>query len=201
MKILNISTSIKGDSSFSIKLANAIIEKIKAANPGSTVHTRDLAKNFFPHLEEAHLAAFFTPVEQHSDENKAAIQHSNEVIAEVTDADVIVIGVPVYNFNITSTMKAWLDHLVRAGITFSYVDGAPKGLVKNKKVYLAIASGAVFSEGPMKAYDFAEPYLRFMLGFIGLTDVTTFRVEGSAMPQLQESALPKALEILNATAF
>lgn len=110
------------------------------------------------------------------------------------EADIIVIGVPIYNFNIPSALKAWLDHLVRAGKTFSYQTGRPEGLVKDKKVYLAIASGGVYSDGPMKSYDFAEPYLRAVLGFIGITDITTFRVEGTNVPDLKETALQKGIE-------
>jgi FMN-dependent NADH-azoreductase len=112
-----------------------------------------------------------------------------------------VIGVPLYNFGIPSTLKSWVDHIARSGLTFSYGDGTPKGLVTNKKVYLAIASGGIYSDGPMQSFDFTEPFLRKLLGFLGMNDITTFRVEGTGMPQLSETALPKALGQVNEFAF
>ena len=193
-KILNVISSARGAASNSTQLVNAIAEKLTAQYPGSTVKLRDLVEHHYPHLEESHLNAFFAPAETASPEDQKAAQHSNEAIQEVLEADIIVIGVPIYNFNIPSALKAWLDHLVRAGKTFSYQTGRPEGLVKDKKVYLAIASGGVYSDGPMKSYDFAEPYLRMILGFIGITDITTFRVEGTNMPDLKETALQKGIE-------
>jgi FMN-dependent NADH-azoreductase len=193
-KILNVISSARGTASNSTQLANAIIEKLIEHYPGSTVKLRDLVERHYPHLEESHLNAFFAPAENNTPEYKQATQHSNEAIEEVMQADIIVIAVPIYNFNIPSALKAWLDHLVRAGKTFSYQTGQPEGLVKNKKVYLAIASGSVFSDGPMKSYDFAEPYLRMILGFIGITDITTFRVEGTSVPDLKETALQRGIE-------
>ncbi|MBS1522667.1 MAG: NAD(P)H-dependent oxidoreductase [Bacteroidetes bacterium] len=193
-KILNVISSARGAASNSTQLVNAITEKLTGQYPGSTVKLRDLVEHHYPHLEESHLNAFYAPAETAAPESKEAVRHSNEAIEEVFEADVIVIAVPIYNFNIPSALKAWLDHLVRRGKTFSYGSGYPEGLVKDKKVYLAIASGGVFSDGPMKSYDFAEPYLRMILGFIGITDVTTFRVEGVNMPDLKETALQKGIE-------
>lgn len=193
-KILNVISSARGAASNSTQLANAIIERLTEQPPGSTVKLRDLVDRHYPHLEESHLNAFFAPAEDQTPESKEAAQHSDEAIKEVMEADIIVIGVPIYNFNIPSALKAWLDHLVRAGKTFSYNSGHPEGLVKDKKVYLAIASGGVFSDGPLKSYDFAEPYLRMILGFIGITDIATFRVEGASIPDLKETALQKGIE-------
>ena len=194
MNILNLISSPRGTESFSIKLGNAVVEKLQQAYPGSTVKTKDLTQKPFPHLEEVHLQSFFTPAESRSPELIEAVKHSDVAIAELRAADIIVIGVPIYNFNIPSTLKSWIDHIARAGETFSYSEKGPEGLVKNKKVYLAIASGAVFSEGPYKAYDFSEPYLRGVLGFLGMTDVTTFRAEGVKIPGLMETALENAIE-------
>ena len=192
-KILNIISSVKGDDSYSIKLSNAVLEKIISIYPNSRIHTHDLSKSPFPHLEETAFTSFYTPQEKRTHEHKEALLHSDEAIKELMEADILVIGVPLYNFGIPSTLKAWIDHVARSGVTFRYTDGRPEGLVKNKKVYLAIASGGVYSEGPMKSYDFTEPYLRAVLGFIGLTDITTFRVEGTVVPGTKETALPKAL--------
>ncbi|KRT13669.1 FMN-dependent NADH-azoreductase [Pedobacter ginsenosidimutans] len=194
MKILHLISSPRGEASFSIKLGNAIVEKLQAANPGSSLITHNLTDSPFPHLEEVHINSFFTPLENYTPELAEAVKHSNEAITELKNADAIVIGVPMYNFGIHSTLKAWLDHIARAGQTFSYSENGPEGLVKNKKVYLAISSGGVYSEGPMKVYDFTESYLRSVLGFLGMVDVSVFRAEGLNMPNLKDEALGKAVE-------
>jgi len=192
-KILHIVSSPRGGASYSLQLGEAIIAKLLAAHPGSTVKTVDLVKQHWPHLEEAHLASFFTPADQHTADNREAIRHSEEAIRDIQDADIIVIGAPMYNFSIHSTLKAWIDHIVRSGVTFSYSDKGAEGLIKGKKVYVAESTGGVYSDGPMKQADFIEPYLRFILGFIGLTDVTFVRAEGFAIPGLKDSALEKAI--------
>ena len=197
MKILNIISSPRGNASYSIKLSNAIVEKIKDAYPGSEVKTHDLTHSPFPHLEESHLASFYTPTEKLSADNIEAIRHSDEAINELKDADYIVIGAPLYNFSIHSTLKAWIDHISRSGVTFKYSDKGPEGLIKNKKVFLSIASGGIYSEGPMKQYDFVEPYLKAFLGFIGMTNVTTVRVEGVSIPVLQDTAMQKAIDSIH----
>ncbi len=193
-KILHIISSPRGDASFSIKLGNAIIAKIQSIYPGSTVREHNLVKNHFPHLEEAHLTSFFTPAENRTPENLLAIKHSEEAIAEIIAADIIIIGAPLYNFSIHSTLKAWIDHVVRSGITFKIGEEGPEGLIKDKKVYIAMSSGFIYSEGEMKAMDFASPYLKAMLGFIGMTDLTIIRAEGTSIPGIQESALENAIE-------
>jgi FMN-dependent NADH-azoreductase len=200
-KILNIVTSVKGKDSFTIKLSTAIIEKLNADYPGSTVLTHDLAKNPFPNFEETLLGGFYTPEANRTKEQQEAVKHSDQAIKEVMDADILVIGVPMYNFSIPSTLKAWIDHIARRGATFQYTEKGIEGLIKGKQVILAIASGSVYSEGPMKAYDFTENYLRAIFGFLGMTDVTVFRAEGTAMPELKDNAVAKALEQLNEFAF
>jgi len=196
-KILHIISSPRGDTSLSIKLGNAVVEKIQTAYPGSTLKETNLVNQQFPHLEEAHIASFYTPAENRTPENLVAIKHSEDAISEIQDADIIVIGVPIYNFNIHSTLKAWIDHIVRRGVTFKYDENGPQGLLPGKKVYLALASGGIFSEGPMASFDFAVPYLKHMLGFIGLTDITVFRVEGTSIPGIQDTALEKGLSSIH----
>ena len=193
-KILHIISSPKGEYSFSNKLGNAIIEQLKAAHPGSSVQVRDLTKNPFPHLEEATLAAFFAPVAEQTPAHKAALQHSDEATAELLGADIIVIGTPLWNFGIPSVLKAWVDHIARAGLTFKYTETGVEGLVKDKTVYIALASGGIYSAGPMQGYDFASTYLKGLLGFLGMTDLTVFRVEGTAFPGQAEIALQKGIE-------
>ena len=194
MKILRLTTSFKGKGSQSFQLGNAIVEKIKTQHPGADTIVRDLAKNEMPHFNEMHFTSFITPLENLSPELRNAVSLSDDAISELMDADMVVIDVPMYNFSIPSSLKAWIDHIVRAGITFRYSKGSVEGLVNGKKVFLAIASGGVYSEGPMKELDLTEKYLRNILGFIGITDITTFRVEGVAIPGIMETALPKALQ-------
>jgi FMN-dependent NADH-azoreductase len=193
--ILVIESSSRGSESLSGKLTQVIVEKLKAANPASKVKTRNLGREPFPHLDESRLASFFAPPEKHTSHEKDALRLSDQAISELLEADVIVIGVAVYNFTIPSALKTWIDHVARAGHTFKYGEhGTPEGLVKGKKVYLAVASGGVYSEGHLKAFDFAVPYLYAILGFLGMTDVHTFRAEGTAIPNLKETALSKAIE-------
>ena len=192
-KILNITSSPRGAASSSIQLANVIIDKLRAVHPDAVVETVDLVKEHFPHLEESHLVSFFTPVEKRSEQDRAAIRHSDRMIRAIQDVDILVIGAPMYNFSIHSVLKAWIDHIVRSGVTFRVSEGRPEGLIKGKKVYVAISSGGVYSDGPMKPYDFIEPYLRFILGFIGLTDITFFRAEGFNVPGIKETAMEKAV--------
>jgi FMN-dependent NADH-azoreductase len=196
-KILNIISSPRGANSYSFQLADALLDKLKTKYPGSEIKTVNLVEKHFPHLEESHLASFFTPVQQHSEKDKEAIRHSNEAVGEIMDADIVVIGAPMYNFTIPSSLKAWIDHIVRAGVTFSYSEKGAEGLVKGKKLYLILSTGGVFSEGPMKAHDYMEPYLRFILGFIGLVDITTLRVEGTAYPDQKDTALEKAIHAIS----
>jgi FMN-dependent NADH-azoreductase len=193
-KILNVISSPRGAASNSIQLANAIIDKLKQNDPAAAVEVKDLTKAPFPHLEEAHLNAFFTPVEQHTEANKEAISHSNQAIKEIMDADVLVIGAPMYNFSIPSVLKAWFDHIARAGITFKYGANGPEGLVTGKKAYIAVATGGIYSSGDSAGYDFVVPYIKAFLGFIGITDVTIVRAEGFAIPGVQETALDKAID-------
>ena len=192
-KILNVISSPRGAASDSIRLAQALIDALVKAYPDSAVKTVNLVEQHFPHLEESHLTSFFTPPEAQNDEQKRAIRYSDEAIGEIVESDIIVIGAPMYNFNIHSALKAWIDHIVRSGVTFSYSDKGPEGLVKGKKVYLVASSGGVYSDGPMKHMDFVEPYLRSILGFIGLTDITTLRVEGTMIPGLKDHAMEKAV--------
>ena len=108
-------------------------------------------------------------------------------------ADTIVIGAPRYNFGIPWTLKAWVDHIARAGVTFRYTAEGPEGLMKDKKVYVAMSSGGIYSEGPTAGYDFVAPYLKAVLGFLGITDVTVVRVEGHRLPRLAAHGTRKRL--------
>jgi len=194
-KILHIISSPRGEASISKKLGDATIEKIKEKYPGSIVKERNLATEHFPHLDELQIGSWFIPSEQHSDEQAAAIKYSEEAIAEMQEADIYVIGAPFYNFAIPSTLKAYLDHIVRPGITFRYnEEGKIEGYLNNKKAYIAIASSGVYSEGEFQSFDFVSPYMKFILGLLGITDISIFRVEGLRLEGIKETAYEKALE-------
>jgi len=191
--ILHIISSPRGDSSYSVRLGNAIIEKIENLNPGSETKVRNVAQENLPHLSSSHLESFFTPQDLWTEANKEMARESQEAVAQVKEADVIVIGVPLYNFGMPSTLKSWIDHIVRAGQTFQYGANGPVGLLTNKKVYVALASGGVYSDGPMQSFDSVTPYLKNVFSFIGITDFEVVRVEGTSMPDLAESALEKGI--------
>jgi len=193
-KILNIISSPRGADSETIKLSAAIIEKIKANDAHAVVHELDLTKDPFPHLGNTEIAAFFTPAEVRSPGQNEILALSDEAISKLQDADIVVIGAPLYNFGIPSTLKSWIDHIARVGKTFRYSEQGAEGLVKGKKVYIAMSSGAVYSDGFFQPYDFVSPYLRTMLGFLGMTDLTIFRIEGVNIPGLKETALERAIE-------
>lgn len=195
--ILQITSSINGENSFSNRLSATILDKVAAANPGALIQKHDLNRLPLPHLTDAHFAAFLAAPEARTEQQSADVRYSDEAISELMAADAVILGVPLYNFSIPSTLKSWIDHIVRARVTFRYTPNGPEGLVKNKRVYLALSSGGIYSEGAMKSYDFAEPYLRASLGMLGMTDVTAFRVEGVKIPGVQESAFEKAVEAVD----
>ncbi|RYE22830.1 MAG: FMN-dependent NADH-azoreductase [Sphingobacteriaceae bacterium] len=185
-KILHLISSFRGNDSYTIKLGYAIVEKLQEANPGAVVQELNLIAENYPHLDAPHFQAFLTPTAKLTDIDKEAIKYSDRAISQLMEADYLVIGSPFYNFNIHSALKAWIDHIVRAGITFRYTENGPEGLVKGKKVYIAMASGGVYSEGPAQVQDFNGPYLKQVLGFLGMTDLKIFRAEGVKVPDLQE---------------
>jgi FMN-dependent NADH-azoreductase len=193
-KILHIISSPQGEASVSKKLGNAIIEKIKAKYPDSILKERNLAKKPLPHLDEVLISSFFAPAEKLSKEQIEATKRSDEAIAELQEADILVIDSPMYNFTIASTLKTYLDHIVRRGVTFRATDTGTEGLVKNKKVYLAFSGAGVYSEGALKSYDFVIPLLKTVLGWIGITDVSVFRVEGLRYDGIKEKAFEKGVE-------
>ncbi|WP_394772896.1 FMN-dependent NADH-azoreductase [Flavobacterium sp.] len=192
--ILHLISSMQGSESYSIKLGHAIIEKIQEKYPENTLEEVNLVETETPHLTPAVLRTFFIPEDQLTDDDKKAIKLSNEFVNQLLSADIIVIGAPLYNFTIHSALKAWIDHITRAGITFSYGENGPIGKVTGKKIYVAMSSGGIFSEGPGKANDFVVPYLKSFLGFMGMTDLTAFRVEGLKVPGVKETAMQKAID-------
>ena len=179
--ILLIQSSPSGSKSYSQRVAESIVNEIKDRHLSTTVTFRDLAQDPIPHVGPAFIGALSAKPEQLTAAQSKALALSDALIGELVTADVIVLAVPMHNFGIPSTLKAWIDHVVRAGRTFTYSEGGPEGLLKGKRLILVLASGGVYSNGPAKQLDFQEPYLRAVLGFIGLTDIEVVRVEGVAM--------------------
>lgn len=182
-KILHIISSPRTDASTSRKLGNAIVEKIKEKHADCIVIVRDLAQNPPPHLDESHINSFFTPAENRTTEQLDNIRYSDEAVRELMDTDILVVEAPMYNFTITSTLKAYFDHITRMGITFKYTGKGllPEGLLKDKQAYIATASGGIYSEGGLRTYDFAEPYVHSFLTLIGINIAGVFRAEGQAI--------------------
>ncbi len=192
-ELLVIESSANPAGSVSRDLTDAFVASYKAAHPGATVVTHDLVAEPVPHLGVDLLGGLFGKPEALTGAQKEAIALSDKLIAQVEAASVIAIGVPMYNFSIPSTLKAWIDHVLRAGRTFRYTENGPQGLLADKKILLIITSGGVYSDGPYKANDFQETYLRAVFAFIGLTDVTVVRAEGLAFgPDAAAKAVAEA---------
>ena len=194
MNILQINSSARswahGQGSQSTRLANELVGQLRAAHPGATLSLRDLAANPHPALDEATLGALFTPADARSAEQHARVALDHALIDEVKAADVIVIGVPMVNFGITSQLKNWIDAIAKAGVTFKYTATGPVGLVEGKKVYAVLTRGGVYRDQP---HDTQVPYLRQTLGFLGITDVEFIYAEGLAMgPDAEARALTSA---------
>jgi len=200
--ILFVTTSPRGEGSLSTQVAKSLLEELEAEHPGAEIVTRDLGAVPLPHIGPDLLGGFFSDAAGRTPAQKAAVATSDELVAELKAADIVVIASAMINFTITSTLKAWFDHLARAGITFRYTDeGKPEGLVTGKKVYVVLATGGVYSTAPLDAIDFQAPYLKHMLGFMGMTDVEVVRVEGSIFsPEAAEQAVATATEKARAVA-
>ena len=192
MKILQINSSARSEGSQSARLANTIVERLKAAQPDLELTVRDLASKPHPALDEAALGALFTPAEQRTDAQNARVALDDALIAEVQSADVLVLAVPMYNFGITTQLKNWIDAIARAKVTFQYTANGPEGLLKGKKVYIALTRGGVYRDTQA---DSQVPYLKMVLGFLGLTDIEFVYAEGMAMgPEAEQQAIASALQ-------
>lgn len=178
MNILQINSSIRASASESTRVADAIVARLRAANPGAALVRRDLAANPHPAVDEAALGALFTPADRRTPEQAARVALDDALIAQVQAADVVVIGSPMYNFGISGQLKGWLDAIARAGVTFRYTAQGPEGLLKNKKVYVAAARGGMHKDAPT---DGQVPYIKTVLAFLGMTDVTIVYSEGMSM--------------------
>jgi FMN-dependent NADH-azoreductase len=179
--ILLILGSPRGRASYSHQIGRRIVDDLKSRYPAAKVVVRNLAKEPLPDVGDAFVTGRVLAQDKRSPAEAEALALSDVMVAELMAADVLVLATPMHNFGISASVKAWIDQIVRPGVTFSYSDKRPLGLVKGKKVILVLARGGIYTEGPMKQYDFQEPYLRTVLGFIGMTDVDVVRIEGVAL--------------------
>lgn len=196
--LLFVTSSLFGEGSQSRLIAAELVERWRRSFPGTTVVDRELTVESMPHLSLAALAAAAAPADARGTTEREAAALADALIEEVEAADVIVIAAPMYNFSIPSTLKAWIDHIARAGRTFRYGAAGAEGLLKGRKVFVVAARGGVYGDdSPAKAFDFQEPYLRAMLGFLGLDDVTFIHVEGLRIgPEAAASGIERAREAI-----
>ena len=178
MNILQISASARSNGANSTRLADTITARLRAQHPGAVVERRDLASDPHPVLDEPSLGALFTPADQRTPEQSARVALDDALIAQVKAADVLVLGVPMYNFGVPVQLKTWIDAIARAGVTFRYTENGPVGLLTGKKVYVALARGGLYRDTPA---DSQVPYLKGILAFLGMTDVEFIYAEGLAM--------------------
>jgi FMN-dependent NADH-azoreductase len=171
------------------------VAQILARRPDTQVVRRDLDREPLPHLTHRNVAGVRAQAATEDEARASALSH--ELIEELKAADAVVIGAPMYNFSISTTLRAWFDHVLRPGVTFGYSEGGPKGFVADKPVLVIQARGGLYSEGPGQATDFQEPYLRQLLGFIGLSDVTFVHAEKIGFgPQARAEAVEAARQAI-----
>nr|WP_316016029.1 NAD(P)H-dependent oxidoreductase [Roseobacter sp. HKCCA0434] len=166
--ILLVQSSARTDASTSRRLAAALADRL-----GGTVTLRDVAPGS-DFVDGDWVSANFTPAPERSDAQRDRLSGSDALVAEIAAADTLIIGLPIYNFGMPATLKAWIDQIARAGVTFRYTENGPEGLMKGKKAYIVVASGGTEAFGEI---DFATPHLRHVLGFIGITDVEVIRAD------------------------
>ena len=184
MKLLHVDSSVLGDQSVSRELTAAIVARWRAALPGLEVTVRDLARDPLPHLSPASLAG----------EDALEAARAEAALREFLDADVVVVGAPMYNFGVPSTLKAWIDRLAVPGRSFRYTADGPEGLAGGKRVIAVASAGGAHAGQPT---DFVEPYLRQVLGFFGITDLEFVRADGVALsPEQRAAAIDGALAAL-----
>ena len=188
--LLQIKTSLFSDNGESSRLANRFVVAWRAAHPGGRVIVRDLARDPVPHLDATRFGAFLAKPEGRTTAQADVVRYSDALIQELKEADVVVIGVPLYNFGIPSTLKAYIDHIARAGVTFRYTEKGPVGLLTGKKGYVFAARGGLYAGTPL---DTQTAYLRNVLAFLGIAGVEFVFAEGLALgPAAKEEALARA---------
>ena len=188
--VLQLNTSIFSNVGESTNLTNEFIENFRKENTDTKLISRNLADNPVPHLTGQRFQAFLTKAEDRSLEQQEVVDYSDNLIDEIRQADIIVIGLPMYNFGIPSTLKSYFDHIARAGVTFKYTESGPVGLLLNKKVYVLATRGGIYAGTPL---DTQTSYVKDFLNFLGISDVEFIYAEGLAMGvENKETAISKA---------
>ena len=192
MNILQINSSARTEGSHSTRLASSLVERIRATTPDATLTLRDLARNPHPALDEVLMNAQMTAADKRTSAQTQRVALDDALIAEIEAADVVVLGVPMYNFGVPAQLKNWIDAIARAQVTFRYTASGPEGLLTGKKVYVALTRGGKYRDTPA---DTQVPYLQMVLGFLGMKDVQFFYAEGLAMgPEAERMGLDAANE-------
>jgi FMN-dependent NADH-azoreductase len=198
--ILLITSSPRVDS-YSTRVARTLADTLASRAPDATVVVRDLTREPLPHIDDNFVLARNLPPEKLTSLQKAALTLSDLLLRELFAADTVIVAAGMINFSIPSNLKAYIDYILRPGVTFRYGEKGPEGLVKGKKVYLVLARGGIYTDGPMKEFNFQDPYLRASLGFIGLSDIEVITVEGVAFgPDVADKAVSAALARVSALA-
>lgn len=200
--LLRIDSSPSSDASFSRELTTEFVQQWKKANPDGEIITRDLTTTDLPVITTEWLGAVFTPEGGRTPEQRKVVAISDELVEELHTADEYAIGLPIYNFFIPGNLKLWIDQIVRAGKTFSYEGGSPAGMLLQKRATFIIASGLTYDPGtPLADANFAEPYLRWMFGFLGVTDVQFIQASGTSKVRYgvdRETIVQPALGLIRA---
>ncbi len=188
--LLQINTSLYSNGGQSSQLANRFVANWRKRHPDATIVVRDVAADPVPHLDGERFAAFLAKPQERTSSQQTVAAYSDKLIDELQNADVIVLGLPLYNFGIPSTLKAWIDHVARAGVTFRYTETGPVGLLTGKKVYVFAARGGKYVGTPL---DSQTDYIRSFFGFLGMSDIEFVYAEGLAMgEEPKQAALAKA---------
>ena len=197
MNILQINSSARrldenGQGSHSTRLANELVAALREGQPAAQLEVLDLGQQSLPALDEATLQALFTPAEQRSEAQAARVAQDMALIEQVKAQDVLVLAVPMINFGIPTQLKHWIDAIAKAGVTFRYTANGPEGLLPGKKVYIVLTRGGIYRDQPS---DTMVPYLKTVLGFLGMTDLHFIYAEGLAMgPEAEARGLAAARE-------
>jgi len=187
--LLHVKSSLFGDQGQSAQLANEFIGRWRAENPNGQVIERDLVGESVPHLDAFRMGALNTPADQRTTEQQAVVDFADRLLDELKAADLVVMGLPMYNFNVPSQLKAWFDHLARVGVTFNYTETGPVGLLKDKPTYLIATRGGMYAE---QGQDFQVNFVKQFLGFIGLSDTRLVLAEGLALDTVRPDSLERA---------
>jgi len=190
--ILFVTSSSRGNASYSNQIANRVIAELREKDPSANLVVRDLAQNPLPHIDSDFISATRGPGPQ-TDKQRALVAQSDALVNELFAADTVVIATAMINFSVPSNLKAWIDYVARPGRTFKYSEKGPEGLVTGKRIILVSATGGIYSAGAAAAADSQVPWLKTVLGFLGMTNVEVIHVEGTAFgPEAAEKAVQAA---------